>query len=86
MGAVAPHLRFLGVPVGVVHDQAAGRHSTHVDDGVALLEREDLDEVVLCGHSYGACPSRGPHRARGGRVPAALPPPEGWVTDEEPAH
>ena len=27
--------------------------TTHIDEVVELLEREDLGEVVLCGHSYG---------------------------------
>jgi pimeloyl-ACP methyl ester carboxylesterase len=53
------------VPVGVVHDQAVGRHSTHVDDVVALLEREDLDEVVLCGQSYGGMPVTGAAQSEG---------------------
>ena len=28
---------------------------THIDDVVNLIEREELAEVVLCGHSYGGC-------------------------------
>jgi pimeloyl-ACP methyl ester carboxylesterase len=32
---------------------------THVQDVVDLLEREDLHDVVLCGHSYGGIPVTG---------------------------
>ena len=40
---------------------------THVQDVVDVLEREDLHDVVLCGHSYGGIPVTGaadrvPHR------------------------
>jgi pimeloyl-ACP methyl ester carboxylesterase len=40
---------------------------THVNDVVEVLEREDLHDVVLCGHSYGGIPVTGaadrvPHR------------------------
>ena len=27
--------------------------TTHINEVVALFEREDLSDVVLCGHSYG---------------------------------
>ncbi len=27
--------------------------TTHIDEVVALFEREDLSDVILCGHSYG---------------------------------
>ena len=33
--------------------------ATHVEDVVAVLELEDLHEVVLCGHSYGGMPVSG---------------------------
>ena len=33
--------------------------ATHVDDVVAMLEFEDLDEVILCGASYGGMPVTG---------------------------
>jgi pimeloyl-ACP methyl ester carboxylesterase len=33
--------------------------STHVEDVVLVVEREDLDEVILCGHSYGGMPVTG---------------------------
>lgn len=33
--------------------------STHIEDVVAVLELEDLHEVVLCGHSYGGMPVTG---------------------------
>jgi pimeloyl-ACP methyl ester carboxylesterase len=33
--------------------------STHVEDVVAVLELEDLHDVVLCGHSYGGMPVTG---------------------------
>jgi pimeloyl-ACP methyl ester carboxylesterase len=33
--------------------------STHVEDVVAAVETEDLDDVVLCGHSYGGLPVTG---------------------------
>lgn len=29
--------------------------STHIQDIVAMIEFEDLKDVVLCGHSYGGC-------------------------------
>ena len=32
---------------------------THVNDVVDVLEREDLHDVVLCGHSYGGIPVTG---------------------------
>ena len=32
---------------------------THVTDVVAVLEQEDLGQVVLCGHSYGGIPVTG---------------------------
>jgi pimeloyl-ACP methyl ester carboxylesterase len=32
---------------------------THVEDIVAVLEREDLHDVVLCAHSYGGVPVTG---------------------------
>jgi pimeloyl-ACP methyl ester carboxylesterase len=32
---------------------------THVEDIVAVLEAEDLRDVVLCGHSYGGMPVTG---------------------------
>ena len=28
---------------------------THITDIVAVLEAEELQDVVLCGHSYGGC-------------------------------
>jgi pimeloyl-ACP methyl ester carboxylesterase len=42
---------------------------THVQDIVAVLEMEDLHDVVLCAHSYGGVPvtaaaDRGPERIR----------------------
>ena len=33
--------------------------ATHVEDVVGVLELEDLDDVVLCGHSYGGMPVTG---------------------------
>jgi pimeloyl-ACP methyl ester carboxylesterase len=33
--------------------------ATHVEDVVAVLELEDLHDVVLCGHSYGGMPVSG---------------------------
>ncbi|CAN5484526.1 alpha/beta hydrolase [soil metagenome] len=33
--------------------------ATHVEDVVAVLELEDLHDVVLCGHSYGGMPVTG---------------------------
>ena len=33
--------------------------TTHVEDVVAVLELEDLHDVVLCGHSYGGMPVSG---------------------------
>ena len=33
--------------------------ATHVEDVVAVLELEDLDDVVLCAHSYGGMPVTG---------------------------
>ena len=33
--------------------------ATHVEDVVAMLEFEDLDEVILCGASYGGMPVTG---------------------------
>lgn len=33
--------------------------STHVDDVVAVIELEDLHEVILCAHSYGGMPVTG---------------------------
>ncbi len=33
--------------------------ATHVQDIVAVLELEDLDDVILCGHSYGGMPVTG---------------------------
>jgi len=33
--------------------------ATHVEDVIAVLELEDLHEVVLCGHSYGGMPVSG---------------------------
>lgn len=35
------------------------RLTTHVQDVVAVLEQEDLCDVVLCGHSYGGVPVTG---------------------------
>ncbi len=32
---------------------------THVEDIVAMVEMEDLDDVVLCAHSYGGVPVTG---------------------------
>ena len=32
---------------------------THVDDVLNLLEREELSDVVLCGHSYAGCVVKG---------------------------
>ena len=33
--------------------------ATHVEDVIAVLELEDLHDVVLCGHSYGGMPVSG---------------------------
>jgi pimeloyl-ACP methyl ester carboxylesterase len=33
--------------------------ATHVEDVVAVLELEDLHDVLLCGHSYGGMPVSG---------------------------
>ena len=33
--------------------------ATHVEDVVAVLEQEDLNEVLLCAHSYGGMPVTG---------------------------
>jgi pimeloyl-ACP methyl ester carboxylesterase len=47
----APSLAGLGDRASV--DAATITLDTHVDDVVTLIEREQLDEVVLVGHSYG---------------------------------
>jgi pimeloyl-ACP methyl ester carboxylesterase len=41
---------------------------THVADLIAVLEHEDLDDVVLCGHSYGGIPATGAADRQPGRI------------------
>ena len=41
---------------------------THVADLIGVLEHEDLEEVVLCGHSYGGIPVTGAADRRPERV------------------
>jgi pimeloyl-ACP methyl ester carboxylesterase len=48
---LAPSLTGLGDRAHLLSPQVG--LSTHVDDIVGLLTYEDLDDVVLCGHSYG---------------------------------
>lgn len=122
-----PTLTGMGERAHLGHPQVG--LSSHVEDVVAVLELEDLYEVVLCGHSYGGMPVTGAAdrvaqriglviyidalvprhgqsafdlapgafrqlaqasadaQSEGWRVPipAALLPPEGWVTNEERA-
>jgi len=47
----APTLAGLAERVGM--DARRIDLTTHIDEIVALFEREDLTDVVLCGHSYG---------------------------------
>jgi len=48
---LAPSLTGLGDRAHLLSPQIG--LSTHIDDIVGLLTYEDLDDVVLCGHSYG---------------------------------
>jgi pimeloyl-ACP methyl ester carboxylesterase len=52
-----PTLTGMGERAHLGHPQVG--LSTHVEDVVAVLELEDLHEVVLCGHSYGGMPVTG---------------------------
>src|SRR4051794_16210060 len=47
----APTLTGLGERAHLAHQ--AINLSTHVADVVSLIETEELEDVILCGHSYG---------------------------------
>ena len=51
------HRVFAPTPAGLAErasmDARRINLTTHIDEVVALFEREDLRDVVLCGHSYG---------------------------------
>jgi len=42
--------------------------STHIEDIAAVLQWEDLNDVVLCGHSYGGCVISGVADRMPGRI------------------
>lgn len=46
--------------------------ATHTEDILALIEMEDLHDVVLCGHSYGSMPVTEAAGRAGGVVAAVL--------------
>jgi pimeloyl-ACP methyl ester carboxylesterase len=46
--------------------------STHIDDLVSLIELEQLDDIVLCGHSYGGMVIAGAADRFAGRVRTLL--------------
>ena len=41
---------------------------THIDDVINLIQWEELNDVVLCGHSYGGCVIRGVADRIGARI------------------
>jgi pimeloyl-ACP methyl ester carboxylesterase len=45
---------------------------THVDDVANLIRWEELDRVILCGHSYGGCVISGVAEAVGDRIAALV--------------
>lgn len=45
---------------------------THIEDVVRLVEWEDLDNIVLCGHSYGGMVVTGAAEALKGRIKALV--------------
>lgn len=53
-----PTLTGMGERAHLARDQPVGL-AAHVEDVVAVLRLEDLDDVVLCGHSYGGMPVTG---------------------------
>lgn len=61
-----PTLTGMGERAHLGHPQVG--LSTHVEDVVAVLELEDLHEVVLCGHSYGGMPVTGAADRVSGRI------------------
>lgn len=53
-----PTLSGMGERAHAAHEQVIGL-TTHVEDILALIEFEDLRQVVLCGASYGGMPVTG---------------------------
>ena len=45
---------------------------THIEDVVNLIEREELTDVILCGHSYGGCVISGAADRVGDRIGALV--------------
>jgi pimeloyl-ACP methyl ester carboxylesterase len=45
---------------------------THIDDVVSLIEQEQLNDVVLCGHSYGGMVIAGAAERLAGRIKTLL--------------
>jgi pimeloyl-ACP methyl ester carboxylesterase len=52
-----PTLTGMGERAHLGHPQVG--LSTHIEDVVATVEFEDLQKVVMCGHSYGGMPATG---------------------------
>ncbi len=55
---LTPTLTGMGERAHLARDQPVGL-ATHIEDVVAVLRLEDLEDVVLCGHSYGGMPVTG---------------------------
>jgi pimeloyl-ACP methyl ester carboxylesterase len=58
---------------GPIHrPHAAINLDTHIEDVVSLIEQEKLDDVVLCGHSYGGMVIAGASERLGARIGTLL--------------
>ncbi|MBT4691513.1 MAG: alpha/beta hydrolase [Rhodospirillaceae bacterium] len=61
-----PSLTGLGDRVHLMHVEVD--LETHINDVVGLIEAEELDDVILCGHSYGGMVITGVADAVGDRI------------------
>lgn len=55
---ITPTLTGMDERAQLARDQIVGL-ATHIEDVVAVIRLEDLNDVVLCGHSYGGMPVTG---------------------------